>query len=90
MSKKKFDYDLHFISEYGDEYYLKFYLTEYITGNTCLACNCTTNGEYWEPYAIISKNIDDIWLNNNPLSIFVDYNNIRFNLYIELLRIGLI
>ena len=88
MSAKKFDYDLHFITEYGQAYYLKFYITQYATGHTLLAANCTEDGTWREPYSIISKDFPNDWNYDDYYQIFVDVNNIGDKLFTILIHKG--
>ena len=90
MSKPKFAFDLFIRDDYGNQYYLKFYLTTYATGHTLLAANCTTDGTWWEPYCIISKDFPDDWHYDDCHQIFVDVNNIGVKLYMALVGKGIL
>ena len=90
MRLEQFDYDIVYRDAYGNKYFLKFYTTQYESGNTLLACNCTTDGTWWEPYAIISKNFCGDWHYDDKREIFIDVNNIGDNLYQVLIDKGII
>ena len=90
MSKKILPINFKFETEFGQLYTLSFYRTRYITGNTCLRCNCTEDGTFYEPYATISKNLSDLHYYVTELEICVDVNNIGAKLFHELISLGIL
>ena len=90
MSKKIIPINFKFETEFGQLYTLSFYRTRYVTGNTCLCCNCTEDGTFYEPYATISKNFPDLQYYLSDLEICVDVNNIGVKLFNELIELGIL
>ena len=77
-----------FEDEYGNKYTLIFYKTKYCTGNTCIACNCTTDNIFFEPYATVTVNLPHAY--NYPSRYWVtgDWNNCS-KLICEMIDLGI-